>query len=79
MGKFKAILLLIFILAIATPLSILAIQQYQATKAIVDARQQEELKEKLAEQEKAELEKRGQQKSPPQAGEERPQEGHQGR
>lgn len=57
MGKFKAILLLIFILAIATPLSILAIQQYQATKAIVDARQQEELQEKLAEQEKAELEK----------------------
>ena len=57
MGKFKAIALLIFILAIATPLGILAIQQYQATKAIVDARQQEELKEKLAELEKADQEK----------------------
>lgn len=56
MGKFKAIGLLILVLAIATPLGILAIQQYQSTKAIVTARQQEELQQKLEEQNKAELE-----------------------
>ena len=48
MGKFKMIAILIFIIGIATPLGIVAIQHYQETKAIVAERQEKELQDKLA-------------------------------
>ena len=48
MGKFKMIAILIIIMAVATPLGIIAIQHYQETKAIVSERQEKELQEKLA-------------------------------
>lgn len=48
MGKFKMIAILILIIGIATPLGIVAIQHYHETKAIVDARQEKELQDKLA-------------------------------
>ena len=48
MGKFKIIAILILIIGLATPLGILAIQHYQETKAIVAARQEKELQDKLA-------------------------------
>ena len=49
MGKFKIIAILLLVLLIATPLGVLAIQQYQETRAIVDARHEEELQQKLRE------------------------------
>lgn len=48
MGKFKMIAILILIIGIATPLGVLAIQHYQETKAVVEARQEKERQEKLA-------------------------------
>lgn len=59
MSKFKIVVILMLVMVIATPLCVLAIQRYQDTQAIVNARHEQELKERLSQidaKEKAEIE-----------------------
>lgn len=59
MSKFKIAVILMLVLVIATPLCVLVIQRYQQTRAVVDARHEQELQERLSQidaKEKAEIE-----------------------